>query len=329
MGKKGEQKYIVGIDLGGTKILSALVDKKGRILAEVKQATAPEQGPLKVIRRMAEGVDDLLEKAEVKRDAVRAIGVGSPGPLNPETGVVLNTPNMPGWQNIPLAEILTKETGLPTFIENDVNAGTYGEFKLGAGQGVQDVVGIFVGTGIGGGLILGGQLRSGYRHVAAELGHVVLMIDGPVCGCGKRGCLEALASRTAITRDIVAAISAGRRSVIPDLVKNDLEAITSGVLAKAAQLGDALTLEVLRKVQYYLGVYVGSVVNFIDPEMVILGGGVIEALGEEFLGPIRDVARQYFIARQDAEKVQIVPAKLGDYAGVLGAAMLAWERAQA
>jgi len=154
------------------------------------------------------------------------------------------------------------------------------------------------------------------------------MVDGPLCGCGKRGCLEALASRTAIVRDIVGAIRAGRKSVLPEIVGENLQRITSGALAKAVRRKDELTIEVLRRTQYYLGVFVGSVVNFFDPEMVVLGGGVIKALGPAFLKPIRKTARQYFIAKQDADKVRIVPAKLGDYAGILGAAMLAWERSE-
>lgn len=325
---KSAKKHVIGVDLGGTKIFTALMDKEGHILAEVKQATQAKEGPDKVIGRMTKSIKTVIGEAGISADQIRAVGVGSPGPLNPDTGVVFSTPNLPGWEQVPLAEILQKETGLPTFVENDVNAGTYGEFKLGAGQGAKDVVGIFVGTGIGGGLILGGTLRSGNRHLAGELGHVVLMVDGPLCGCGKRGCLEALASRTAITRDIVGAIRAGRKSVIPELAEGDLARITSGVLAKAVELGDGLALEVLRKTQYYLGVYIGSVVNFIDPEIIILGGGVVEAFGEGFLQPVREIACQYYISQVDADKVQIVPAKLGDYAGVLGAAMLAWERAK-
>ena len=177
------------------------------------------------------------------------------------------------------------------------------------------------------GLIVNGKLRSGYRHVAAELGHVVLMVDGPYCGCGKRGCLEALASRTAIERDIDAAIAAGRKSLFSELLA-EKGRMTSSVLASAYTQGDALAIEIMQKVQYYLGVYVGSVVNFFDPEVIILGGGVIEAMGESYLAPIRDVARQYFIAKQDAGKIEIVSAKLGDYAGVLGAAMLGFERSK-
>jgi len=326
MARKGRKSYIVGVDLGGTKILTALINKKGEIVAQVKQATDAEAGPERVIARIADSVERTLRKAEVAPERVLAVGVGAPGPLNPDTGIILNAPNLPGWVDVPLAEHLRDKTKLPVFVENDVNAGTYGEFKLGAGRGVSDLVGIFVGTGIGGGLILGGQLRSGFRHVAAEVGHMIVVADGPRCGCGALGCLEAVASRTAITRDLVAAINAGRTSILTVLAGDKLDDLTSGVLSEAAQRGDPLTLEVLARAQHYLGLAVASIINLIDPEMVILGGGVVEALGEGFLGPVRETAYANLIAKHDLQRVKIVAAELGDHAGVLGAAMLAMER---
>lgn len=321
--KKG--KYIVGVDLGGTKIFTTLLTKKGKLVAETKTRTEADQGPMRVIERIAQTIEDVIAEADIERDEVRTVGVGAPGPLNPETGIILNAPNLTGWQDIPLAQMLTEKIALPVYIENDVNAGTYGECKLGAGQGYKDIVGAFVGTGIGGGLIIDGKLRSGFRHAAAEVGHMVVMVDGPYCGCGRRGCLEALASRTAIERDLREAIQAGRESIIPELMQGRAK-ITSGVLAKALQADDPLTTEIMSRTQYYLGIFVANVVNLIDPEMIILGGGVVEALGEDFMGPIREVAKQYYIAKQDADQIQIVPAKLGDYAVALGAAMLAKRR---
>ena len=319
------KKHAIGIDLGGTKILTALVTKKGEIVAETKQPTDAQDGPEKVVQRMVESVEKVLDIGQVSPQKVKAIGIGAPGPLNPETGVVLNAPNLPGWEQVPLAALVREKIGIDTYIENDVNAGTYGEFKLGAARGKKDVIGIFVGTGIGGGIVADGKLRSGFRHVAGELGHVVLMVDGPYCGCGKRGCLEALASRTAMVRDIDAAICAGRPSMIPELSSGR---ITSGVLVQAYEAGDKVVTEVLDRAGYYLGVFVGSAVNFFDPEVVVLGGGVIEALGKPYVESIREVAQQYYIAKQDADKVQVIAAELGDYAGVLGAAMLGLERAK-
>lgn len=320
MGEDGV--YTVGLDLGGTKILAAVVSGKGRIVAEAKLKTLAQEGPDAVIRRMVKAVEQSVQKAGVDWQAVKGIGVGAPGPLNPETGIVHRAPNLPGWQDVPLAPRLAQALGIPAWLENDVNLGTLGEHALGAGRGTRDMVGVFVGTGVGGGLILDGKLRSGFRHAAAEVGHMIVLADGPVCGCGKRGCLEAVASRTAIERDIRLGITAGRQSLITKLVKNRGR-FTSGVLARAWRKGDPLVVEVLSRAQWYLGLLTASIVNLVDPEMVVFGGGLVEALGDEFLVPIRVTAHQYFIQQAGAGDMQIVPAKLGDDAGVLGAAVLA------
>jgi len=320
-----KKRYVLGMDLGGTKILAAVVDPKGRIQGEAKAKTRPQEGPQAVIERMAATARQAAREAGVKWEAVLGMGVGAPGPLNPETGVVHHTPNLPGWNEIPLASHLSKALHIPVLLENDVNLGTLGEHALGAGQGTRDMVGIFVGTGVGGGLILDGRLRSGYRHAAAEVGHMVVLAGGPVCGCGRQGCLEALASRTAIEREIRAGLAAGRESLISGLSKGG-EPLTSGMLAEAFRRGDPLVTEVVSRAQWYLGLLTASIVNLIDPEMVVLGGGMVEALGKEFVSPIGQTARQHFIQQADADRVQIVAARLGDHAGVLGAAILAWQR---
>jgi glucokinase len=320
--EKETANYTVGMDLGGTKILAAVVDAQGRIVAEAKVKTQPKEGPDAVIGRMIETAQQAARKASADWSEIAGVGVGAPGPLDPETGIVRHAPNLPGWQEVPLAKRLSRGLGVPVYLENDVNLGTLGEYRLGAGRGTRDMVGIFVGTGVGGGLILDGELRGGYRHAAAEVGHMIVLADGPVCGCGKRGCLEAVASRTAIDRDLRLAIAAGRHSVVSKRLKRKGR-ITSGLLASAWREGDALVVEVMARAQWYLGLLTASIVNLIDPEMIVFGGGVVEALGEEFLAPIRVTARQYFIQQAGADRVQIVAARLGDDAGVLGAAVLA------
>jgi glucokinase len=319
------EPFVVGMDLGGTKILAAVVDQKGRIVGEAKSATRAEAGPEYVIRRMARAARKAAQQAGVDWSAIGSVGVGAPGPIDPASGMVYTPPNLPGWDKIALGPRLSEALGVPVYLENDVNLGTLGEHALGAGQGTNDMVGIFVGTGVGGGLILGGQLRSGFRNAAGELGHMIVLADGPVCGCGKRGCLESVASRTAIERDIRLGIAAGRKSMIPKLVR-EKGRLTSGVLARALRKGDPLTVEVMGRAQWYLGLMTASIVNLIDPEMIVFGGGVIEALGKKFLAPIRVTARQYYIQQAGAEGVRIVAAELGDHAGVLGAAVLARQR---
>lgn len=314
--------YTVGIDLGGTKILAAVVGAEGQILAEAKQKTRPKEGPDAVIERIVYAAQKAADRAGLDWHEMRGVGIGAPGPIDPTTGTVYNPPNLPGWEEVALGPRLSEALGVPVSLENDVNLGTLGEYAQGAGRGTRDMVGIFVGTGVGGGLILDGRLRSGYRHAAGELGHMVLMAGGPVCGCGRRGCLEALASRTAIERDLQLGIEAGRESLIPQLTRGGEKRLTSGVLAKAYRRGDPLVTEVLGRAQWYLGLHTAAVVNLIDPEMVVFGGGMVEALDEEFLAPIRVTARQYFIQRMDADKVKLVAAELGDHAVAIGAAVL-------
>jgi glucokinase len=327
MSKKLSDKPVVGIDLGGTKILAGVVNAEGKILGTAKRATKPEIGPEKIIERMIKTVREAVKAADLESADVAAACTGAPGPLNPDQGIIWDAPNLGGWKDVPLGRMLTDGLGIPCFIENDVNLGTLGEYALGAGQGVKSLVGIFVGTGIGGGLILDGTLWQGWRKAAAEIGHTILLAEGPACNCGNRGCLEALASRTAIERDIWAGINAGRESLIPEIMgQESRERLTSSALAEAWQKEDPLVREVLGRVQFYLGLAVASVVNFIDPEMVVLGGGVIEALGDKFLEPIRAVAYQNFLNKRGAKEVQIVPTKLGDQAGILGAAT--WARYQ-
>lgn len=318
--------YVIGMDLGGTKILAAVVDKSGRIVTEVKFKTRAEKGPDVVIERIAETARQAAQKAGLAWTDVKGLGIGAPGPMDPETGVVYNPPNLPGWDEVSLGPRLSQALGVLVCVENDVNLGTLGEHALGAGRGTKDMVGIFVGTGVGGGLILNGQLHSGFRHAAAEVGHMIVLADGPVCGCGKRGCLEAVASRTAIERDIQAGLATGRKSLIPKLTNKGIRRLTSGVLAKALRQGDPLVTEIMSRAQWYLGLLTASIVNLIDPEMIVFGGGVVEALGEEFLTPIRTTARQYFIQQASADQVRITAAELGDHAGVLGAAVLARQR---
>lgn len=320
--------HVVGIDLGGTKILAAVVDADGRIVSEAKVKTRPEKGPDAVLERMAAAAREAVQRLRLSWNAIHGVGVGAPGPVDPDAGVVYHTPNLPGWEEVPLASRLGESLGVPVFLENDVNLGTLGEYMQGAGQGTKDMVGIFVGTGIGGGLILAGKLHSGYRHAAAEIGHMILLADGPVCGCGKRGCAEALASRTAIERDIWLGIGAQRKSLIPRLTEGDPERLTSGVLAQAMREGDPLVSEVVARAQWHLGLLTASIVNLVDPELIVFGGGLIEALGDEFLQPIRITARQYFIQQAGADQVRIVATKLGDHAVVLGAAALARQEAK-
>lgn len=326
---KNKEAYHLGIDLGGTKILAAVVDADGNLLADEKKATRAESGPETVIQRIAEVAQEAIAESGVRPSSVVAVGIGAPGPVDADRGIVYSPPNLAGWDEIPLGPRLSKDLGVPVFVDNDVNLGTLGEFVRGAGRGSRHMVAMFVGTGIGGGLIVDGKLHRGFRGAAGEIGHMTVVPHGPLCGCGRRGCLEAVASRTAMEREIEAALATGRFSALAELIASSKQQrLTSGVIAEALAQQDPLMMEVMQSVQFYLGVAVGSIVNFFDPEAVVLGGGVVEALGESFVDPIGAMARPLFLQQKDADRIRIVPAELGDHAGVLGAAIMAASRAQ-
>jgi glucokinase len=317
---------IVGIDLGGTNARALAVNRQDKILAVEKMPTHPDRGPNKLIDELASLVEGVVKAAELELTDIAGVSIGSPGAVDTERGVVYNSPNL-GWKEVALGPKLKKLLNVPVLVDNDVNVGVVGEHALGAGRGSQELVGIFVGTGIGGGIITGGCLYPGSRGAAAEIGHMVLLVDGPRCGCGRRGCVEGLASRTAIERDVRAAIQAGEKSIVPRLMKErGKDRMTSSIIARALKKRDPVMRKVMARAQYYLGILVANVVNLLDPECVVMGGGIAERLGEDFLRPIRKTAYEYFLRHHDAEKVKILPGLLGDNAGPLGAVVLARQR---
>jgi len=327
------KEILVGVDLGGTSLLAIATNTEGKILGEKKRKTRAKEGASAVLKRIAETIRDTVHGAGARLKNVRAIGLGVPGPLDPKTGVVLHAPNLgPTWNNLPVAAYLSETLGCPVYLANDVNVGAIGEYALGAGKGFRNLVAIFVGTGIGGGIILNGKLYRGTRCSAGEIGHTILMADGPLCGCGKRGCAEALASRTAIEREIRAGILAGQESLIPTIMEElGRESMSSSVIATALEQGDALTQDVVARAEYYMGLLVASIVNVLDPEVVVLGGGVVERLGTSYIEPVRKTAERYYLNQLDKDRIHIVETQLKGYAGVLGAAILAdqsWKRAQ-
>jgi len=318
--------FVIGVDLGGTNVAAGLVNPSGQVLREEKKKSRAEKGAQTIIERLIEAIRSVGDAKTIEE--VAAIGIGSPGPLDPDTGIIHDTPNMT-LKNVPLGPLVQARFNLPVFVDNDVNVGTLGEFVYGAGRGFQNVVGIFVGTGIGGGLILNGQLWHGSSKNAGEIGHIVIDPDGPVCGCGNQGCLEAIASRKSIVRDLAEAIQRGRCSVLPDLMgkDKDLLKVRSKNIAKAYEMGDVLVKEVLDRAAAHIGLAVKSLVHLLGAEVFILGGGLVEAIGEPFLEPIR--AEVLKCLPGTADNVQVRLSELGDQAGILGAAALARRRLEA
>jgi glucokinase len=302
------------------------VDGRNQILSVEKSPTQPDVSAASLIKDMAAGVRKAVTAAGVSWSKVRAVSVGAPGAVDPEHGIVYKAPNL-GWENVRLARKLETLLSVPVLVENDVNAGTMGEYALGAGKGTRNMIGIFVGTGIGGGLVLDGELHEGYRGAAGEIGHTVIDRNGPRCGCGKRGCVEALASRTAMEREVRRAIRYGASSVVLQIMKERKRIrMTSSIIVRALDKNDPLMLRVLKRAQFYLGILVANLVNTMDPEAVVIGGGIAERLGERFVAPIRATAREYFLRQDGRERIKILRGVLGDNAGALGAAVLARRR---
>ncbi|MCD6520890.1 MAG: ROK family protein [Anaerolineae bacterium] len=320
---------VVGVDVGGTSLFAAVVDTcNGKVLGKAKRKTKAEQGANGVVRRIVKTIRESIQEADLDIKNLRGIGVGVPGPLDPEKGVVFRCVNLgESWTNFPLVEALQEYLPLPVVIENDVNAGAVGEHTYGAGRGSRDMLAIFVGTGIGGGLIIDGKLYPGVRHSAAEVGHMVILADGPLCSCGARGHAEALASRSAIERDIRNALERGADSIVPRLLrKYKRTSITSRIIGEAYESGDKVTREAVRRAQYYLGLLVASCVNLLDPEMIVIGGGLLERMGEEYLVPVRRVFREHQVNKNSPFQPRVVRAELGDFSGAMGAAVIAQRR---
>jgi glucokinase len=320
------KRLFVGVDLGGTSMRAGVVAKDGTLLAMAKRKTHPELGATKVVERLAETIERAMQDADVKRRQVGGIGVGVPGPIDTARGVVRVAVNLGrDWNNLPLADKLRERLGLPTYVDNDVRSGATGEFTHGAGKDVSDMVAVFVGTGIGGGIILGGELRSGFRGGAGEVGHTVVAADNGVVGkTGQPGTVEPLASRTGMEREVRELVAQGRQSVVPELIQSvGGGRLTSSVIYEALKQEDKVMQAVLADAQRYLGLLAANIVNTLDPEMIVFGGGVTERLGQRFITPIREVAYANFINKQNARLVKIVPAALKDASGVVGAAVLA------
>lgn len=318
------EQLVLGIDLGGSKVDAAVVDSTNRIIGRGRVESQAWLGDEAVLQRIVEASRLAIGEASIAQDSISAIGIGSPGPLDPDTGYIIETANLP-FRNFPLGPRLSDEFRCTVILDNDVNLGTYGEFRAGAARGAREVLGIFVGTGIGGGLIIDGHLHHGFTKNAGEVGHMIVRIGGPRCGCGRRGCLEALASRTAISRDLQKAVKRGHRTSLSKVLEKGPHSVTGAALAEAFFAGDRVARRLITRAGRYIGIGVGSLINLLGPEMVVLGGGVIEALGDEIITLIDNSARRTAFAFS-MRGVRIVKAELGDDAGIIGAAVLARER---
>ena len=320
-------EYFVGVDLGGTKILSGVFKHSLECIGTSKASTKAQRGVEAVVERIARCVQDAADEADLTLKQVAAVGVGAPGAVDFAEGRVIFAPNMEGWKDVPLKKDLEKQLGVPVFIENDCNISALGVHVAELKGKPKHLIGIFVGTGLGGGLILNGELYGGFNHTAGEIGHMVLDVNGPKCGCGNKGCFEALASRTAIFQQIKAGIKDGQKTILTEMLGDDLGDLRSGDLRKAIRRGDKFVDKVVETAAEYIGIGVANLVNLFSPEVVVLGGGVIEALADEMMGVIVETAQDYAMPGT-MKGVEIIASKLGDSAGITGAAVLARREAK-
>lgn len=309
------EEMIVGVDLGGSKINVILADPRGDIKAQDTTDTGAHEGPEAVIKRIIESIKQVVSGADI-----RGIGIGAAGGCEASTGIITFSPNLPGWHNIPLRDIIQREFGLPTYLENDATLAALGEHYFGAGVGIDNLIYVTIGTGIGGGIIIGGQLYRGASGTAGEIGHMTIDVNGPRCNCGSIGCWETFASGTALAREAVKRIKAGAQTTILSFADGDLNKVSGETVFMAAQEGDSLAVELISVTGYYLGVGLVNLVNIFNPQLILIGGGLAQ-MGSLLLDPaVKVVAEHAF--RLPAEAVRIELARLGADAGAFGAVAL-------
>jgi glucokinase len=319
------RKVYVGIDLGGTNIKAVAADGDGERLCEKNVHAETESGPETVIQKIINLIEDVIDSCETQREEVLAVGVAAAGIVNMESGLCRFLPNLPGWIDIPLVKRLYEETHITTFLINDVRAITLAEMRFGAGRGVQDLICMAVGTGVGGGIVIDGELYFGSEGLGCEIGHQIIEPQGPRCTCGSRGCLESLASGSNIAFQAMKMIRQGAETMLRDMVNNDLNLVTPQIVAEAARRGDGCAKDIWETEAYYLGLGIANLVVVINPEMLILSGGVSEAC-DLLIPGIRKTLRERVKLGHDVDRLKIVRGELGDLAGAIGAAAWAQQK---
>jgi glucokinase len=315
------KRYVVGVDVGGTNIVVGALATDGRAPGPAQSAPThvqdgPDAIPARIVRMVEDAISDTTRATGARRADFLGVGVGAPGPLDRTSGLVIVAPNL-GWHNYPLRDYIAERIALPVTLDNDANCATLGEWWLGAGRGTRHLIGITIGTGIGGGLILNGELYHGASDVAGEIGHTTIETQGRHCSCGNYGCLEAYASGTAIAARALEALAHDGSSVLREMVDGDLGRITAQTVYEASERGDATAREVMRETARFLGAGIANLLNIFNPEAVVVAGGVTRA-GATLFDPMRaEVRRRAF--KPAWEAARIVPGELSGTAGVAGA----------
>lgn len=313
------KKYSIGIDLGGTKILLALVDKfSGEVVLSVKKKTRKEKGPEKIMSKMIDGIEELLEDSGAGIDEISSIGVGAAGQIDREHGILIGAPNLDCF-DLNIKQQIQSHFDIPVYVGNDVEIAALGEMKFGAAKGCDDFVCVFVGTGVGSAIVKNGKIIHGATGTAGEIGHIIVDLNGRQCNCGAHGCLEAYASRSAIEKRIEGALRKGRHSAILDYMESG-KPITSSMIEKSIEREDELVTQCVTEASEYLSGGIASIINFINPKLIVLGGGLIEAVDYFYQNTIKKARAKSLPV--PASKIEFKKAALGDFSGVIGAAFL-------
>lgn len=313
------KKNRIGIDVGGTNVKIALVDDNGKIIYSNSVPTRAEMGYEYTVNNIKQAIYDLMKETKLSTKDIEGIGFGFPGQVDYKSGIVRLAPNIPGWVEVPIAKMIEDEFHIPTRVDNDVRCAALGELNYGAGKGCENLICITVGTGIGSGLIINGKLVRGAANAAGEIGHIKLqMHDGPICGCGDTGCMEAFASGPSIVAMAEDYIKGGKSTKYREMANGG--DITPFIVAEAAKAGDPVAKKIFARMGEYIGIGMSSVVNLLNPEKIIVGGGVADA-GDILLDPLKENLKKRAM-KIAGETVQVVPAQLGNTAGVIGASLL-------
>lgn len=312
---------ILGIDIGGTSLRLALAQSAKRVISRRKVTSPADEEPRVMVDTISRLAGELL--AEARGGSLAAVGVSAPGPVDSKSGTLMDPPNLSRFHTVPLRDLLRRELSAPVALENDANAAALAEHRMGSGREVQDMVYVTISTGIGGGLIADGRLISGARGGAGEIGHITIDVNGPPCGCGKNGCWEAMASGTAINKELVRRVRAGEDSVLAESVRRAPGLVDARAVHEAAFQGDQLSNDILDKIALYTGIGLGSVVNVLNPELVVVGGGLTR-IGDRILRPAFDICRQQIFPLHN-KGLRLEVSRMGDEGPLLGALVLAAE----
>lgn len=317
---KEKKKYAIGVDLGGSKINVALISYHGKIKEHIKVPTNANQEPDVTISRIKRVIHEIISQSGLGIESILGIGIGAPGPLDCQKGIIHFAPNLPGWKEVHLRQLIAEEFNLPVILENDGNAAAWGEKIFGVAKGVNDLVCLTLGTGVGGGLILNGKIYHGKNNVAGEIGHIIVNKNGPRCNCGNFGCLEAYSSATGIKNRISRKIKESKIDDHNFFYQKDLDKISLAKIFELARQGNPVVKDIVDEAIEYLGVGIASLVNLLNPEMVVLVGGITNE-GNKLLHPVKDIVFNRAM-KSNLEDLKIVFGQLGGYAGAVGSAAL-------